>query len=155
VYWVPAILVGIVISGFSTHYFSSEETSRVINPFLRWLFPHAMPRTFHVLHTGIRKFAHLMEFGVFSVSVFHGIRGPRHGWRWSWAVVTLLVAVAYAALDEWHQSFVPLREPRLRDVAIDSFGAVLAQTLVWVYSRLKKPDAIETAAPTKVAPPRF
>src|SRR4029077_4337693 len=29
---------------------------------------------------------------------------------------------------------VPLREPRLRDVAIDAFGALLAQTLVWFYA---------------------
>jgi VanZ family protein len=148
-YWIPAILVGFLISIFSTHYFSSDQTGRVINPLFHWLFPHATPRTFHILHTAVRKFAHVIEFGVFSVSVFHGIRGPRHGWRWSWAIATLLLAVAYAGLDEWHQSFVPLREPRVRDVAIDALGAVLAQILVWVYSRLKKPHATETITPAK------
>ncbi|HXM98370.1 MAG TPA: VanZ family protein [Candidatus Dormibacteraeota bacterium] len=132
-----------LISIFSTHYFSSEQTARVIDPLLRWLFPHAMTRTFHLMHAAIRKFAHVIEFGAFSVSVFHGVRGPRHGWRWSWAVSTLFVAVAYAALDEWHQSFVPLREARVRDVATDALGALLAQTLVWIYSGLKKPHSAE------------
>ena len=142
-YWIPAILIGVLISTFSTHYFSSEQTGQLIRPFFHWLFPHATLRTFRLVHAAIRKLAHVTEFGAFSVSVFHGIRGPRHGWRWSWAVSTLLVAVTYAALDVWHQSFVPLREARLRDVAIDAFGALLAQTLVWIYSRLKKSHSAE------------
>jgi VanZ family protein len=44
--------------------------------------------------------------------------------------------VSYAGLDEWHQSFVPLREPRVRDVIIDAIGALLAQVLVWGYAQI-------------------
>jgi len=91
----------------------------------------------HLLHVGIRKLAHVTEFGVFSVTVFHGIRGRLTGWRLSWALATLAIAVTYAGLDEWHQSFVPMREARLRDVLIDTFGALLAQSLVWIYARWK------------------
>jgi VanZ family protein len=137
IFWIPAILVAALISIFSTHYFTGDETARVIIPVLHRLFPHASPHTLHLMHVGIRKLAHVVEFGAFSISLFHGIRGPRRGWRWSWAISTLLLAVAYAGLDEWHQTFVPLREPRLRDVAIDSAGALLAQGLVWVYARWK------------------
>jgi len=39
-----------------------------------------------------------MEFG-----------GGRSGWRFHWALATLVIAVTYAGLDEWHQSFVPVR----------------------------------------------
>ena len=92
---------------------------------------------FRIMHTGIRKMAHVTEFGIFSISVFHGIRGNRHGWRLNWAIGTLLLAVTYAGIDEWHQSFVPLREARFRDVAVDAFGAVLAQSLVWIYAKWK------------------
>jgi len=92
-------------------------------------------RELHISHILIRKLAHVTEFGFFSAAVFHGVRGPRHGWQWNWATSTLLIAVAYAGLDEWHQSFVPLREPRVRDVVIDSFGALLAQSLVWLYAK--------------------
>jgi len=135
--WIPAILVAILISLLSTHYFSGEETGRVVMPLLHWLFPGASPRMLHLLHLGIRKMAHVTEFGLFSITIFHGIRGGRIGWRFSWALATLAIAVTYAGLDEWHQSFVPLREARLRDVAIDALGAVLAQTLVWLYSKWK------------------
>ncbi len=68
-------------------------------------------------------------------TVFHGIRGGRYGWRFGWALATLTIAVTYAGLDEWHQSFVPMREARMRDVAIDALGAVLTQTLVWLYAK--------------------
>jgi VanZ family protein len=136
-YWIPGVLVAILISLFSTHYFSGEETARVIIPILHRLFPAATPHELHLMHVGIRKMAHVTEFGVFSIAVFHGIRGERSGWRFNWALATLLIAVAYAGLDEWHQSFVPLRDARPRDVAIDAFGAVLAQTLVWCYAHWK------------------
>jgi VanZ family protein len=135
-YWLPAIGVAIVISLFSTHYFSAEQTGRVILPILRRIFPSASIHTLRLMHFGIRKLAHITEFGVFSVTIYHGIRGPRSGWKLNWAIITLLIAAAYAGLDEWHQSFVPLREPSLRDVLIDTTGALLAQVLVWAYAKL-------------------
>jgi VanZ family protein len=137
-YWYPAIGVAILISVFSTHYFSGEHTASIIIPILRRLFPSAGLHTLRLLHFGIRKAAHITEFGIFSIAVFHGVRGERYGWRPEWAVVTLLIAVSYAGLDEWHQSFVPMREARFRDVLIDSTGALLAQVLVWGYAKLHR-----------------
>lgn len=91
-----------------------------------------------VMHVAIRKLAHVTEFGIFSITVFRGIRAGRSGWRFSWALATLAIAVAYAGMDEWHQSFVPLREARARDVAIDALGALLAQVLVWGYANWRR-----------------
>jgi len=42
------------------------------------------------------------------------------------ARAALVVAAAYAALDEWHQTFVPGRHGHLGDVAIDVAGALAA-----------------------------
>src|SRR5437879_13484993 len=124
-YWIPAIVVGIMISGFSTHYFSDERTGRIIIPALHWLFPSARPRMLHLMHMGIRKLAHVVEFGAFSVVVFRGVRAGRSGWRWSWALTTLVVAAAYASLDESHQSFVPLPQAPQPAGAIGTVGAVV------------------------------
>jgi VanZ family protein len=137
-YWLPAILVALLISLFSTHYFSGEETARAFIPLLHWLFPAATPHMLGLMHVGIRKLAHVTEFGLFSITVFHGIRGGRSGWCFRWALATLVVAVTYAGMDEWHQSFVPLREARARDLAIDALGAVLAQVLVWAYASWRR-----------------
>ena len=140
-YWIPAICVAAAISLFSTHYFSGEQTQRFFIPILHWLFPSATLHTLRVLHVLIRKGAHVTEFGVFSIAVFRGVRAERHGWRFSWAVITFLIAVSYAGLDEWHQSFVPLREARFRDVLIDATGALLAQVLVWGYAKVHRNSA--------------
>ncbi len=145
-YWLPAICVAILISLFSTHYFSSEQTGRVIFPILRWLFPFASRHMLHLMHVGIRKAAHITEFAVFSIAVFHGVRADRYGWRLNWAVITLLIAVSYAGLDEWHQSFVPLRDARFRDVLIDATGTLLAQIFVWAYAKLHR-DSAHTPEP--------
>jgi len=137
-YWIPAIFVAILISVFSTHYFSGEHTAQVIIPILRKLFPSASLHTLRLLHIGIRKAAHITEFGIFSIAVFHGVRGERYGWRPEWALITLLIALSYAGVDEWHQSFVPMRDARFRDVLIDSTGALLAQLFVWAYAKLHR-----------------
>jgi VanZ family protein len=142
-YWIPAICVAVVISVFSTHYFSSQQTARVIIPFLHRLFPWAGFRTLGRMHTLIRKLAHAVEFGVFSISVFRGVRAERSGWKLQWALLTLVIAAGYAGLDEWHQTFVPLREARFRDVLIDSFGALLAQVFVWFYAKIHTNHPVE------------
>jgi VanZ family protein len=138
-YWIPAILVAILISTFSTRYFTDEQTGRVILPVLHWLFPWASHRMLHLMHAGIRKLAHVTEFGVFSAAVFRGVRCGRTGWQVRWALATLVIAAGYAGLDEWHQSFVPLRHATPRDVAIDTLGALLAQVMVWWYAMRKWP----------------
>lgn len=134
-YWFPAILVAILISILSTDYFAAEHTSRIIIPALHWLFPWAPSQWLHLLHFGIRKMAHVGEFGVFSVLVYRGVRAGQTGWRLSWAFTTLVIAASYAGLDEWHQSFVRLRQSSPRDAAIDIFGAILAQAIVWWYAK--------------------
>jgi len=137
-YWLPAILVALLISLFSTHYFSGAQTARVIIPLLHWLFPAATPHMLRLMHVAIRKLAHVTEFGVFSVTVFRGIRSGRPGWRLDWAVSTFFIALAFAALDEWHQTFVPVRQASVRDVTIDALGALLAQVLVWAYANWRQ-----------------
>lgn len=140
-YWIPAIVIAVIISLFSVEYFSGENTARVIFPILRWLYPGITRHTLHLIHFLIRKLAHITEFAAFSIAVFHGVRGERSGWKIEWALWTLVIAVAYAGMDEWHQSFVPLREPRFRDVIIDGFGALLAQFAVWVYAQMHRSSA--------------
>ena len=42
------------------------------------------------------------------------------------AVCAVLFAVAYGLTDEFHQSFVPGRDPALFDIAMDAIGAITA-----------------------------
>jgi VanZ family protein len=127
-----------MISGFSTSVFSGEHTSRIIIPLLHWLFPFASQNALEFLHSGVRKAAHIAEFGMFSAAVFHAIRGECRGWQLKWAIIALLIAAGYAGFDEWHQTFVPMRGARIGDVLIDSTGALLAQLAIRAYLQRDK-----------------
>jgi VanZ family protein len=133
-YWIPAISAAAIISVFSTGAFGDRRTATYILPVLHWIIPDASPRLLHWLHTGLRKMAHIAEFGVFSILVFRGCRAGRQGWRPRWAIATLLIALGCASLDEIHQIFIPGSGPSIRDVAIDTVGAMLAQAMVWLYA---------------------
>ena len=134
-YWIPAIVAAAFIATFSSRYFTPDQTGRVIVPILRWFLPHASSTLIRHLHFGIRKLAHVIEFGVFSITVFRALRGPRPGWRLNWALLTFLIAVSYAVIDEFHQTYVPQRHASPKDVAIDGLGAILAQLVVWWYAK--------------------
>ena len=72
----------------------------------------------------IRKTAHFTEYFLLAVSVafplyVYGVRG-------FWLVLSAGgFCVAFACLDEYHQSFVAGRSPQRRDVFIDSCGVLL------------------------------
>lgn len=137
-YWLPAIAWAGLIFLFSTSAFSGIHTARWITPILKWLMPGATPLQLSHAHELIRKLGHFAEFFVFSLLVFRGFRGPGAGWHFSWAAWTMTFAICYAALDEVHQLFVPVRGASIRDVVIDSFGALSAQFLLWVFYRLRR-----------------
>ncbi len=126
--------VAAIISAFSTEAFGENHTATYIFPVLHWMIPTASPRLLNWLHTGLRKMAHIAEFNVFSILVFRACRAGRQGWRPGWPIATLLIAVGCASLDEIHQIFIPGRGSSIRDVAIDTVGATLAQVMVWSYA---------------------
>lgn len=70
----------------------------------------------------LRKSAHVGEYGVLFLLTRRAL-GGKHG---LWA---FLFCLAYAAGDEFHQTFVPYRDGNPRDVLIDAFGAALAWRL--------------------------
>ena len=80
------------------------------------------------IHHPVRKLAHMTGYFLLAVSVsfplyVYGVRG-----LWL-PVLAGGFCVGFAALDEYHQSFVAGRGPSKKDVAIDSIG-VLAGVLM-------------------------
>ena len=120
--WLPVILWGLFIFSMSTSSLSSLNTSRFIEPMLKWLFPLASKETISLLHALVRKSAHFTEYAVLFWLLF---RGPMAGRPY----LALGVCVIYALLDEGHQIFVPGRTPSLWDVALDSTGALFSRFL--------------------------
>jgi VanZ family protein len=115
-----------VISGFSTALFSAENTGHVFLPVLRWLLPGAQPASLDLLHTAIRKSAHLFEYGVLALLWYRALAGIGKRWHLRAAAIVLLIAVGFACVDEFHQIFVPGRTPAITDVGWDGTGAALS-----------------------------
>ncbi len=137
-HWWPALVWAVVISGFSTGVFTSDNTSHFIIPMLRFFLPHASAETLDFLHHIIRKCGHLTEYFILSMLILRGIRAGEKGMHLRWALVTVLVIAAYAALDEYHQSFVPGRTAAVGDVLIDTSGGIAAQLVASLFVLLGK-----------------
>ena len=128
--WWPAIVWAGVIWSFSTGLFTSENTASVIIPILHWLFPRASMQTLHFIHHLTRKSAHFTEYFIFSLLLLHGIRAGRREAHLKWTLATIALVGCWAALDEFHQSFVPGRTPAVSDVLLDTTGGIAAQIVV-------------------------
>lgn len=68
-------------------------------------------------------------------------------------VVAWTIATIYAASDEWHQSFVPMREMDAGDLAADAIGAALAVVacVAWSRQRTRRAVPLATEEPSKLA----
>ena len=133
--WWPAIAWAAMIFTMSTDTFSAEHTSRILEPVLRWLIPSLSAPQFEVIHYFIRKSAHFSEYFVFFLLLYRAVRAGRRGWRWSWGITALLIAAAYSAADEFHQSFVPSRGSSAYDSLLDTTGAFVALIAIWLWFR--------------------
>lgn len=71
----------------------------------------------------IRKAAHFFSFFVLGYAWLFGLRGKMKD-KWLALVVTVIICVSYAALDEFHQSLTPNRTPLIEDVILDISGAL-------------------------------
>jgi len=137
--WWPALLWAAVIFMMSTDTFSAEHTGSIIEPILRWLFPSMAADQIDLIHHGIRKTAHFVEYFVFALLLYRGVRSGHKGWRWSWGLTALFIAAGYSALDEIHQAFVASRTASPYDSLLDSAGAFVAIAVLWVWFRTRKP----------------
>lgn len=138
-YWLPVVLWMLLIFGLSTRAGAPDNTSRIIGPVVRWLVPGISDAALGRVVLGVRKGAHVTEYAVLALLCWRArrqpIRGPIRPWRWADAAFALALTVAFAASDEWHQSFVPSRHGSRWDVLLDSAGAVLGLLGLWRLGR--------------------
>jgi len=122
-----------VIASFSTDTFSAEHTGSILRRILHLLGSTITDEQFRILHFLIRKTAHFTVYGLLSVFAFFSWRATfSAGARWTfrWSGLALLLVLAAAILDEFHQSFIPSRTSSPRDVALDLVGALCFQVII-------------------------
>lgn len=112
-YLVLSIAWMIVIFAFSHQAYSGAITEEYL----------------HDANIPVRKLAHMAEFGLLYFLYLRTLGESRLAGKLTIntaSLLALLLTVAYAGLDEWHQSFVPGRSSCLRDVLVDSLGALIS-----------------------------
>lgn len=107
-YWLPAIIWMTII-----FYLSSRQK---INVTKEYIYDFLIFKGIHMLEYAI------LYFLLFRC--FNSLSNKKRSLK-KQLFFPLIVAISYAMTDEIHQSFVPTREGRLRDVIIDSFGVIL------------------------------
>lgn len=153
--WLPLWLWMLLIFIVSTGLGSAEHTSLIVEPLLRWLNPHISAAAIEQAHFYIRKTAHFTEYAVLALLALRALKFSRpvdfqnHYWQFAgWA---LLITAAYAASDEWHQSFVPGRTASPVDVLIDTTGglAALVAATLWKNFRGQPNKALPLRPPVR------
>lgn len=91
-----------------------------------------------LLHNGIDKYAHALIYGMLAASYLFAFgAGLIRRFPVRISLVTLVICLAYAVLEEIYQSIIPGRRADIVDLEADMIGVLLV-TLVWVAILLKK-----------------
>lgn len=111
----------------STAAFSAANTSRIIGPLLRWLFPRISEEQLATAHFIVRKAAHFTEYAILGWLAARAFAtSSRQTWRRRWFLISLALVIIYALSDEYHQSFVASRTASIYDSFIDMTGGLTA-----------------------------
>jgi VanZ family protein len=85
----------------------------------------------------VRKFAHGSVYFVLAILIMNAFM-KSGGEVFRTAACTLIFCIFYAVGDEVHQLFVPGRSGQIKDILIDSIGAIVGIGLYGMISRIKR-----------------
>ena len=127
-----AIMVFIFIQSALTADLSMHESNVIV----QWLssFLHVQPETLSFI---VRKCAHFLQYLILGISMFVSVCDLSRWKRWKNAILAFFICAAYAATDELHQMFVQGRSCEVRDILIDSLGALLGILIAFLISFLR------------------
>ncbi len=80
-----------------------------------------------------KKGGHLIGYAMLGVAWLRGLAYGKPANR-NTILLAVVLSTCYAATDEFHQSFIPLRTPSPVDVGIDAVGAAIG-VLLWRHIR--------------------
>jgi VanZ family protein len=126
---------------FSTDSFSSDQTSRIIVPILKFLAPGLSAIQVEFWHHVVRKAGHITEYCILGGLIYRALRMDVTSLA-ILRVATVASIAAVALFDEFHQSFVPSRTSSIIDVGYDCIGGMMAILLLWAW-RATGPRATE------------
>ena len=126
--WVAFILYA------STGAMAASNTSRIIGPLVRWLFPDISEASLLVVHMTVRKCAHFTVYAALALLAARAFLSSTKDFlfrRWMMSAFILVACVALA--DEFNQSFYDSRTGTIWDSLLDCAGGAtaLAALSIW------------------------
>ena len=82
----------------------------------------------------VKKGGHMFGYALLAAAYFHALDNGKRKPRILF-LLTVLLAVIYAASDEFHQSFTPGRSPAVMDVCIDAIGSIIGMAVLLLSRR--------------------
>lgn len=123
----------------STGAMSASNTSRIIGPLFKWIFPSITETQLLFVHFAVRKTAHFTEYAVLALLAARAFLPSRlMGLQRNWFVAAFALVVVVALLDEYNQSFNPARTGTIWDSMIDISGGATALVLCGLWRMLKR-----------------
>src|SRR2546430_16613946 len=102
---MPVVIWMVLIFAGSSDVLSAEHPSRFLIPFLRWLDPTISYQAIVAVHFALRKIGHFTEYAILAALMWRALRGTFSALSVRLvSAATFLVAAAFAASDEFHQS---------------------------------------------------
>lgn len=143
-FWILSLALMVIIFNLSSE--AAEESQKTSEGFtkkvlmlsgeFRELPSKRQDAIVESVQFSVRKTAHFSAYGALGLSLFSALLltfTKKHLWLWAF-----IISVLYAISDELHQSFVPGRSMELRDVLIDSAGALAGILLVILMIKVAK-----------------
>src|SRR5512133_1360797 len=146
-YWLPPFVWIVLNFIASSDLLSSGHTAVILTYVVNLLHLHV--QNIALLNHLLRKLGHFTAYAILGGLFFRAWRAslpdwrrawrtdPRSGnpvgvlrvklWTMRWSALAVASAAAAAAIDEFHQSFVPSRGSSVKDMLLDTLGAVFLQ----------------------------
>lgn len=109
IYWLPPIIWMLLIFILSSRQRISIADEYIVN----FLF---------------FKFLHIIEYAILYLLLFRAFNNKK-GKKINY-FTPFIISLFYAAIDEIHQTFVPTREGKIRDVFVDAIGIFLMYSYI-------------------------
>lgn len=127
--WITVIAYYLVIYNFSarTSAASTKESNVIVEKVVKAVAGVKKDSTDHNLFSkvefSVRKLAHFTNFYIFGfLCIMLAAFLDNRALSYAAVISALLCGMAGAALDEWHQFYVPGRSAEIRDVCVDFAG---------------------------------
>ncbi|HEX8632681.1 MAG TPA: VanZ family protein [Pyrinomonadaceae bacterium] len=140
-----AVWIGFIFFA-STGAMSASNTSRIIAPLFKWLFPGITAAQLLLVHFVVRKTAHFAEYAVLGLLAARAfLPSMRPLLRRGWFVVALALVALVALLDEYNQSFNAARTGTIWDSLIDIAGGATALVIFGLWHERRRRRARRAA----------